>query len=134
MGSFTLKGRDVIKLEAIAKKLGKSYTEAFADVVGRAHEQMFGEEQNGARTQTPEAKEPASKDSGALEQVGEAYDGHKLEDSSNEHQDAPRRGDRVNPLAIKRWASVKAVGDEDEERQRSVVKQRQTLTRGRAQR
>lgn len=137
---YTLKGRDVDKLEAIAKKLGKSYTDCFAEIVGRAHEQMFGAaEQDEA--QKPGAKGPAKGDSSvkgegqkALEEVGEAYDGHVTEDSSNEHQDAPQRGDRPNPLAIKRWANVKDDDDEDEERQRSVAKQRQTLASGRAQR
>lgn len=140
---MALKGRYVDMLDAIAKKLNVDPSEAFGHIVGRAHKEMFGSAagQNAKPKSDAKQSEPApSGDSSvkgtgqdALEQVGEPHDGHDLEDSSNEHRDAPNATGAPNPLAIKRWASVKGE-DEEDERQRSVAKPRQVLARGKTQR
>lgn len=178
----SLKGAHVDMLDAIAKKLGVDPSEAFGRIVSAAHSKLIeGEGQAGApalsttsraneppaarksrhdatnqaagaEDRSPEARAKADE---ALEQVGEPHDGHELEDSSNEHQDAPERGDRANPLAmIKRWANTAAPDDDEDdeeddepkkpapvakvmlggERSRELQRQRRVATHGRSQR
>lgn len=175
----SLKGKHVDMLDAIARKMGVEPHEAFGHIVGRAHEEMFGSGGTqagasapsatsragedpttrkarhdtinaaaGAQDRSPEAKAKAD---AALDEVGEPHDGHDVEDSSNEHQDAPGSG-RRNPLSmLKRWASTKD-DDEDEsedepakkpapakaplggERWRGIQRQKRNSSMGKAQR
>lgn len=141
---FTLKGRDVIKLQAIAAKTGKPYGECFAEIVGRAHEAMFGASEGEPGTPAPAPTSPANESpldrkarhdainaaAGAedrspksmakaqktVEQVGEPHDGSATEDSSNEHQDSPvMKGSKPNPLAVSAAKRWAASKDDDDE-------------------